>query len=194
MKAPNEPPFRLTTIGDSMRKHALPLLLCPLLSVSVTTHAASQMKPGLWEMRMKSDALKDMPKIPPEQMEQMRKMGVNMPQMQDGAMVTKVCITKDMAESSQAPGMEKNEMGCQTKNFQRSGNSYSADVVCNSADMKGDGKVKGSFSGDTAFSSTYDFKGTMHGQPVSQRHENSGKWLGADCGSVKPMGGMMPKK
>lgn len=177
-----------------MRKFAVPLLLCPLLTFAVAAHAASQMKPGLWEMTMKSDAIKDMPKISPEQMEQMRKMGVTMPQMQDGAMVTKVCITKEMAESSQAPGVEKNEMGCETKNYQKSGNSYSADIVCNGADMKGNGKVKGTYSGDSAFSSTYDFKGAVHGQPVNQHHESSGKWLSADCGNVKPMAGMPQKK
>ena len=174
-----------------MRQSAIPLLLLSMLSASA--FAAAQMKPGLWEMTMKSDAMKNMPKIPPEQMEQMRKMGVAVPQMQDGAMVTKVCITKQMTESN-APGMEKNDMGCQTKNMQQGSSSYSADIVCNSAQMKGEGKVKGTFSGDTAFSSTYDFKGTMHGQPVNQRHENSGKWLGADCGNVPPAGGMMPKK
>lgn len=175
-----------------MRKTAIPLLLFSMLSASA--FAANQMKPGLWEMTMKSDAMKNMPKIPPEQMEQMRKMGMNVPQIQDGAMVHKVCITKQMTDGKLPPGMEKNEMGCQTKNMQQSGNSYSADVVCNSAQMKGEGKVKGMFSGDTAFSSTYDFKGTMHGQPVNQHHENSGKWLAADCGNVPPAGGMMPKK
>ncbi|HZW21601.1 DUF3617 domain-containing protein [Noviherbaspirillum sp.] len=175
-----------------MRKSAIPLLLLSMLSASA--FAAGQMKPGLWEMKMTSDAMKNMPKIPPEQMEQMRKMGMNVPQIQDGAMVTKVCITKQMTESKVPPGMEKNDMGCQTKNMQESGSSYSADIVCNSAQMKGEGKIKGTFSGDTAFSSTYDFKGIMHGQPVNQRHENSGKWLAADCGNVPPAGGMTPKK
>jgi hypothetical protein len=119
---------------------------------------------------------------------------MNVPQIQDGAMVHKVCITKQMTDGKMLPGMEKNDMGCETKNMQQSGNNYSADIVCNGAQMKGEGKVKGTFSGDTAFSSTYDFKGMMHGQPVNQRHENSGKWLSADCGNVPPAGGMMPKK
>lgn len=176
-----------------MRKVAVLLLLCPLLSLSIPVLAETAMKPGLWEMTMKSDAIKNMPKIPPEQMEQMRKMGVNVPQMQDGAMVTKVCITKQMAES-QTPGVEKNEMGCETKNYKRSGNSYSADIVCNGADMKGEGKAKGTFGGDQSFTSTYDFKGTMHGRPVSQHHESSGKWLGADCGSVQPVSAPKPRK
>jgi len=174
-----------------MRKFAAPLLLC-LLASSAT--AATQMKPGLWEMTMKSDAMKNMPKIPPEQMEQMRKMGMNVPQMEDGGMVTKVCITREMAERNQAPGMERNDMGCQTKNMQQSGNSYSADIVCNGADMKGEGKATGSFAGDQRFTSAYEFKGTMHGKPVSQKQESSGKWLAADCGSVQPMGPGKPKK
>lgn len=174
-----------------MRKILVVLSLCSLSSLAF---AAGQMKPGLWEMTMKSDALKNMPKIPPEQMEQMRKMGINVPQMQDGGMVTKVCITKQMADSDQLPGMDKNESGCQSKNMQHSGNSYSVDIVCNGPDMKGEGKAKGSFSGNESFASTYDFKGTMHGQPVNQHQESRGKWLSADCGSVKPLGEMTPKK
>ncbi len=175
-----------------MRKLIIPFLLCSMLSASAW--AADQMKPGLWEMTMKSDAMKNMPKISPEQLEQMRKMGINVPQMRDGGIVTQVCVTKQMADSDRLPGMQDNETGCESKNMQRNGNSYSVDIVCNGAAMKGAGKAQGSFSGDDSFTSTYDFKGTMHGQPVSQHHEGSGKWLGADCGSVKPLSDMMPGK
>jgi hypothetical protein len=175
-----------------MRKSLIAVSLCSLLSASAW--AAGPMKPGLWEMTLKSDAMKNMPKIPPEQMEQMRKMGVNIPQMQDGAMVTKVCITKQMAESDKPPVMERSDSGCEAKNYQRSGNSYSVDIVCNGQMMKGEGKAKGTFSSSESFTSTYDFKGTMHGQPVNQHHDSSGKWLAADCGNVKPIGEMMPKK
>lgn len=176
-----------------MRKFAVPLLLCSMLYAPAAS-AAGQMKPGLWEMTMKSDAMKSMPKLSPQQMEQMRKMGVPVPQMQDGGIVSQVCITKEAAESKQMPGMQRNETGCEVKNPQQGSSSYSADIVCNGAAMKGEGKVKGSFTGNERFSSTYDFKGTMHGQPVNQRHETSGKWLGVDCGGVKPIGEMMPKK
>jgi hypothetical protein len=91
-----------------MRKIAASLLMLSLLPASAVVLAAGQMKPGLWEMTVKSDAFKNMPKIPPAQMEQMR-------------------------------------------------------------------------------NSTYDFKGSAGGQPVSQHQETSGKWLGADCGNVKPV-------
>jgi hypothetical protein len=52
--------------------------------------------------------------------------------------------------------------------------------------MKGEGKAKGTFTGTDRFTSTYDFKGTMDGQPVNQHHDSSGKWLSAECGNVKP--------
>lgn len=173
-----------------MRKLTLALLMLPMLSAS----AADQMKPGLWEMTMKSDAMKSMPKIPPEQMEQMRKMGINVPQMQDGAMVTRVCVSREMAERDQLPQAMGKDMGCQPKNMQRSGNGYSLDIICDGPAMKGEGKAKGTFAGSERFTSTYDFKGTMHGQPVNQHHESSGKWLGADCGDVKPVGAAAGKK
>jgi hypothetical protein len=176
-----------------MRQLFATLLMLSLFPIAAVA-AADQTRPGLWEMTMKSDAMKNMPQIPPEQMEQMRKMGINIPQMKDGGMVTKVCITRQMAERGHPPAMADKETGCQTRNYQRSGSGYSADVVCDGAMMKGEGKVKGNFSGNESFTSTYDFKGTMHGQPVSQHQETSGRWLAADCGSVKPVDQPMPKK
>ena len=177
-----------------MRRLTISLLLCPLLLTAVTAWAADQMKPGLWEMTMKSDEMAKMPQMSPEQMEQMRKMGINMPQMQDGGIVTRVCISKQMAERDQPPGMNQNESGCQSKNYRRTGNSYSVDIVCTGPTMKGEGKARGTFAGNDSFTSTYDFKGTMNGKPVTQHHDSSGKWLSADCGNVKPAGDMPPRK
>jgi hypothetical protein len=174
-----------------MRKSLFPILIVAL-SAPAAALAAGITKPGLWQMTMKSDAMKNMPKLPPEQLEQMKKMGITLPQMQDGAMVTKVCISKEMAARDEPPAMAA-QSGCQPKNYQRSGSTYSVDIVCNGAEIKGQGKARGTITGDN-FTSTYDFQGTMHGQPVNQHHETSGKWLGADCGDVKPIGDMMPKK
>ncbi|MBI1891520.1 MAG: DUF3617 domain-containing protein [Burkholderiales bacterium] len=176
-----------------MRMIAASILSFSIFGLSAGAMAAEQMKPGLWEMTMKSDAIKAMPKMSPQQMEQMKKMGVNVPQMQDGAMVHKVCISKEMAARGDQPPMERREAGCTAKNFQRSGNGFSVDIVCDTPQMKGTGTSKGTATGDT-MSSTYDFKGTAHGRPINQHHETSGKWLSADCGSVKSADAMMPKK
>ena len=170
-----------------MRKTAISIVALSLLGSSVAASAAGQIRPGLWEMTIKSDAFKNIPKMPPEQLNKMREMGINIPQMQDGGMVSKVCITREMAERDDATQLNQKESGCESKNYRRSGNSYSLDVVCNGPDLKGNGTMKGSYSGNERFSSTYDFKGTSHGQPVNHRQESSGKWLAADCGSVKPI-------
>lgn len=175
-----------------MRKF-LRFMILPLLLATTGIQAAERMKPGLWEMTMRSDAMKAMPKIPPEQMEKMQQMGIKMPMMQNGAMVHKICITREMAERDQPPADGREQQMCQNKNFSRSGNTYTAEIVCDGPDMKGNGNVKGSYSGNT-MSSVYDFKGTSRGQPVSQHMETSGKWLSADCGNVRPAGEMMPKK
>jgi hypothetical protein len=176
-----------------MRTFAISTLLLSLPFVSVTA-AAGQLKPGLWEMTVKSDATQKMPNIPPAQLEQMRKMGIDIPQMKDGAMLTRICISPKMAERDEPPVTAPNQTGCQPKNYQRSGNAYSVDVVCDGPMMKGKGKAKGTFSGGESFSATYDFQGSMHGQPVSQHQESNGKWLGADCGGVKPLDDLLPKK
>lgn len=176
-----------------MRHFAMPALILSLFAVPVAALAAGQMKAGLWEMTIKSDAIRQMPKISPEQMAQMRKLGINIPQMTNDGIVTKVCISRQMAERDQPPVMSHQESGCETRNYQRSGSTYSLDMVCNGA-LKGEGKAKGTFAGGDSFTSTYDFKGSMQGRPVSQHQQTSGKWLGADCGDIKPVDQLMPAK
>ena len=170
-----------------MRKTAIALSMFSMLLVTANVSAAGRMRAGLWEMTMKTDAMKDMPKMSAEEMEQIRKMGVNIPQMGAGGMVSKVCISKEMAERDQPP-MGENESGCKMTNYKRQGNSYTMDMVCDNAQMKGTGVVKGTFAGNESFNSTFDFRGTAMGQPANQHVENGGKWLSADCGNVKSMG------
>jgi hypothetical protein len=177
-----------------MKNVSVAVLSMSLMGLSAGVVAAENIKPGLWEMTVKSDAMKSMPKIPPEQMEKMKQMGIHVPSMENGSMTTQVCISKAMAERDRPPEMDRKESGCQSKNFQRSGSDYSGDIVCDGPDLKGQGKVAGHFDGSEKFTSTYDFKGAVRGKPVSQHHESSGKWLSADCGDVKPMDELMPKK
>lgn len=155
---------------------------------------AASMKAGLWEMTMQSDAIQSMPKIPPEQLEKMKQMGIKMPMMENGAMVHQVCISKEMAEQNQPPMTQKDQSGCKSQNVSQSGNTYSLDLICDSPDLKGKGTVKGSYNGSNSLHSTYDFKGMSHGTPVTQHMETTGKWLSSDCGEVKPAGNFQPKK
>ena len=146
---------------------------------------ASPMKPGLWEMSMSADQMPPMPKLTPEQMAQMRKAGVEPPNVQDGHYLVKVCVTKEMA-ASERPPVHRSESGCQTRNFQHSGTDYSLEEVCDGPYRKGTAFIKGTFNGSESISTVYDFKGTQRGQPVNEHHEVTGRFLSADCGSVKP--------
>ncbi len=177
-----------------MQKPVLSMLMLSMLCTSGVAWAEGTMKPGLWEMNIKSDAMKNISKIPQAQMQKMREMGMDIPQMQDGGMVTKVCISKEMAAREQPPEMTRNEAGCHSENFQGTSSNYAVDIICDGPHMKGKGRVKGMFSGAESFSTTYDFKGAVQGHPFDQHQESRGKWLSADCGNVKTYEEMMPKK
>ncbi len=55
------------------------------------------------------------------------------------------------------------------------------------SEHEGNGVTKGTFSSSERFTSTYDFKGSMRGREMNRRHDSSGRWLGSDCGNVKPI-------
>ena len=170
-------------------------LLTFLVGIFFLDHAdaAGKMKAGLWEMSIKSDAMKAMPKMSAEHMDQMKKMGINMPILEDGLIKTKVCISKEMAEQDPATSAHQNHSNCKPKNVVQNGNDYSMDLICDGPELKGVGMVKGNFNGSDTVRSSYDFKGTSHNRPVNHHTETTGKLLSADCGDVKPVG-VFPKK
>jgi len=165
-----------------------------LLTYLFPVFAAGKMKPGLWQVTLQASSIKNMPKISPEQIEQMRKAGVDMAQLQTGAIVNKICITKDMAERESLPQMNHKDTGCEMKNQKRTSDGYTMDMICDGAQMKGKGTSKTVFTGDQSFSTTSEFKGTMQGMAVNDRTDTSGKWLNSDCGAVRPIRDAMPSK
>lgn len=165
-----------------------------LLPLSLPVFAADQLRPGLWEMRMQSDALRGMQAIPPEQQEQLQRMGITVPTIQNNSLVTKVCIPKEMAERRQVPLIDKQQNGCKVENYQHQGKAYEADIICTGPQMKGKGKVKGNMASAERFESTFDFDGTIEGEPVKHHQTSSGRWLAAECGNVKPLPGMEKRR
>ena len=55
-----------------MQKPVLSMLMLSMLCTSGVAWAEGTMKPGLWEMNIKSDAMKNISKIPQAQMQKMR--------------------------------------------------------------------------------------------------------------------------
>lgn len=157
-----------------------------LSALSLSIHAEEKMKPGLWEMTVKSDMLKSMQSIPPAQLEELKKRGIKIPDMQNGAIKQKVCITKEMSEQNGKAPLQHNPGGCQQKSSKRQGNTHIMEMTCDNPNLKGTGTVKATYT-EKSLESSFDFKGIANRRPSVQHVETTGKWISTDCGDIKPI-------
>lgn len=155
-----------------------------MILASTPSVAEERMTPGLWEMRVRSDAFKGVQNMPPAQLEELKKRGIQMPDIKDGMMAQKVCISKEMAESAGRSHLPGNPNGCKETKTLRQGNAYFMEMVCNGPTLKGSGTVKASYD-SKSMHSVFDFKSSASRGPKTQHIETMGKWLNHDCGNVK---------
>jgi hypothetical protein len=113
--------------------------------------------------------------------------GIDMPQIENGAIISKACITQEMADKKTLPNFYQDQTGCASKSATRNGNSYKVDFTCDSADLKGNGTAEGNLTSPEAFSGKTKFNGLAQGNPVNEKAVINGKWMNANCGAVKPM-------
>lgn len=161
-------------------------------------HAQPQkIRPGLWEhsVVMKSQsgqmeaamaqAQKSMASMTPAQREQMEQMlaqqGVT---MGPNGNTVKVCISATQADLDHLPVQE----GC-TQKVQRTGpNAVAMTFSCQGHQgqppTSGEGTM--TFSGPTAYAGNFKVKATSNGKPEQIDMAQTGKWLSADCGAIKP--------
>ncbi len=171
-----------------MRKILFPFIFLSSWLAS-TAHAAEiNMRPGLWEMTTTSDILKLVPLIPPDQMQNLmnlaRQNGFDLPQIQNGAAKSEVCITQEMADQKIPPDFYQSQSGCTAKNAARTGNTYSLKFVCDNANLQGNGTAEGTFTSPERFSGRTVFEGVAHGNAVSEHADTSGRWVNASCKTV----------
>jgi hypothetical protein len=171
------------------------LITAALLAATSFAADAQSMKPGLWEIHNKSDnpqmadgmaeMQKQLAQMPPEQRKQMEAMmaqrGVKMAAGSDGAMVVQVCMTKEMAERNEVPMQN----GCRMTKQERSGNTMKMAFACTNPPSSGEGQV--TFNGPEAYASRMTVRSMEQGRTEILTMDSSGKWLKADCGSVKPV-------
>jgi hypothetical protein len=159
---------------------AIACLALPLMASAATMHR----KPGLWEITTQMNFTKGGPQIPAEQLEKMKQMGIQLPF--NRPMRIKQCLTAEEAARDDHPDFGK-ERDCQLKNAKFSGNSFSGDMVCDGPEMKGSGTMTASFPNDQSYRGTWHFAGTSpRSGEMEMNNDFSGKWLGSDCGDVKP--------
>jgi hypothetical protein len=161
-----------------------------LLSAALFTAfaaSAQSLKPGLWEMtgRMMgnpemeaqiAEMQKQLAAMPPAQRQMMESM---MPKgMSSGGMTTQACLTKEMLERGSFSTQQGGE--CKTTMGARSGKTQKVSFTCSKPPSTGEGTI--TYTSDSAY--TMKMHVTSENGPMDV--SANGKWLGADCGSVKP--------
>ena len=170
---------------------ALAIIFASISMLPMANAADDNMRPGLWEIITSSDLLWLASQIPPEQMQNLRNLarqyGVDMPDIRMGEAVSRVCITQEMAERQELPIFYQSELGCSTQHASRNGNQYRVDFVCEGPDLKGKGTAEGSVTSPESFSGNTRFSGVAQGQSVDEQADIRGRWVDANCGTVKPL-------
>lgn len=156
--------------------------------------AQTTLKPGLWEIQQSfkgnpelDEAMKEMREqmaaMPPEQRKQMEAMmarqGVG---MAPGGQGVRMCMTREMVERNDIAGQQGD---CRTTQQQRTGNTMKVVFTCTNPPSRGESQI--TMKGNEAYTARTTITSTDRGRTETTQVESSGKWLAADCGSVKPV-------
>ena len=170
----------------SVRPALVVIALCFAGSVS-----AQNLKPGLWEMTHKSQAggadmakmQEHMANMPPEQRKMMEDMMAKqgMKMNAGGGMTVKTCVTKEMADRNDMP-TERGD--CKQTSQSRSGNTMKVAFTCANPPSKGETQF--TFASPESYAMRTTVTTMASGKSETHTMEGTGKWLGTDCGSVKP--------
>jgi hypothetical protein len=176
-------------------------LLAALFALTLAAHASAQkLSPGLWEYgfaskggggqmdasmaQMQQQMQQQLAAMPPERRKQMEQMmasrGVGMGA--GGATTVRFCITPEQAARDDLP---QKDAQCQQMSKQRSGNVLRVKFSCS-------GSPPSSGEAEYTLVSEKETKGHMtvnteiNGQPQRMEIDQTGRWVAADCGSLKP--------
>ena len=171
-------------------------LFVALAAVALSAGAAAQsMKPGLWEVRQQpqldaqqqaqmDQARQQMAAMPPEQRKQMEAMMAQRGASVDltgGGVTVKVCVTKEQAARDAPPVDDRGD--CK-QDFKRDGAVIHTRFECSKPPSKGEGEI--TLASPEAYSMQMRVTGERGGQPATMVLTGQGRWIGTDCGAVKP--------
>jgi Protein of unknown function (DUF3617) len=148
--------------------------------------AMEQMMSPEGQKAMMAQVQKQMATMPPEQrkaMEQAMAARSNMSMGSDGSMALKMCITQEMIERKN--WMAKTDGKCTHTVSTAVGNTQKFGFTCTEPASSGEGTV--TFLSKTSYTSSMKINSVHNGKPQSMALESTSKFLGADCGSVKPV-------
>ena len=172
------------------------VLPCLALAVAAASPLpVPPVKPGLWEVRMSvldadgheviAPEQAMLSKMPPEQRarmaEAMKARGVSMP---DANGATKACLTKELFESGAWQQMAS-DAGCTTNFSTQSATMWKWHSSCTTIKSESDGETV--FTNAESYKTKVTTTSTVMGKTKTTTRMLQGKWLGADCGDVKPL-------
>ncbi len=174
----------------------LALALCLLAGPAL---ANPTIAPGLWEQKMTmtsggeqmNRALAQMQQqlaaMPPQQRRQMEQMlaaqGLSLPNSSgDSGMQMRFCLTPEQAAKQALPPPDGD---CTHRITQRSASSLRMSMECPAKKTRGEGEFR--FASPRAYDGRFTVQTEQAGQPMSMEMALAARWLGADCGSVKPV-------
>ena len=170
------------------------LSICFAAAACAASGASAQnLKPGLWEVqhRMKGnaemerqleEARQQMAAMPPEQRKQLEAMmagrGV---QMGAGGQSVRMCLTRDMVERNEIPAQQGD---CRTTNQQRTGSTLKVSFTCTNPPSSGESQM--TIHGPESYAMKTTATSNIDGRVEKMSVEGTGRWLGADCGNLRP--------
>jgi hypothetical protein len=185
------------TMNKLIAKAILPA--CAWFALAAVLPAAAQtMKPGLWslsnkmtssdpELQQAMSAMQEhMANMPLEQRQQMQKMmqqnGVQLDVGAGGAMQTRMCMTREMAERKEFPVQQGD---CKQTYTQQSSTRGRIVFACTKPRMSGEGEVVA--DNDTSYRAHMKINSEEEGRSRTVDMDVTGKWLSADCGNIRPL-------
>lgn len=180
-----------------------------LMLVAVAQAEAPNIKPGLWEMKIESSSgsganmpsaaemeksMKQMQaqlaKMPPEQRKMMEEhMGsMGMSFSANGAM--RVCLDKEDIKRNDIPMSD--DKSCKTTIKTQTAKRWAADVVCSQPPATG--QVEALFESDTSYLVKIKGQRTTQGKSTAYAMDMRYRYVGSDCGGLKPMSQVRPPK
>jgi len=170
-----------------------------LAFAAVAAQADTHLSPGLWEqqitvksnnaqmdgaMQKMKDQLASMPperRAMVEQMMASRGIGVGA-----NANTFRVCMSKEQVEHDSMP---QRDGQCSQQEVTRTGSTLKYKFTCQAREggqpMTGEGEF--TMNGSTGYTGHTVTQMSVHGQPTQVQSDVVGKWLGSDCGDIKPL-------
>ena len=184
-----------------------PRRLLSLVAIAIGAHAVpaaaadTLFKPGLWEIATKPGGASagPMQAMMAQMQERMRTMPAadrarveaamarNGVTVENGSMTAKVCITPAMAQRQQLPMQRRGS--CDFQSSPPVGKTVSFSMSCTNPNIVSEGSA--TFSDPTHYTATSRTTGGVGGSAAANANasmtmESTGRWVGAECGSIQP--------